>query len=80
MKTLIRLSVAMLLSAGSAFASAGGEASAMSPMVVMLLFFGGLIITFQLIPAIFLFVSMVKAVASTFRKTAPAAAETGEKS
>ncbi|MBE0596666.1 MAG: hypothetical protein IH614_05305 [Desulfuromonadales bacterium] len=80
MKTLIRLSVAALLSGGSAFASAGGEASGMSPLVVLLLFFGGLIVTFQLIPAVFLFISMLKGVTSTFRKEAPAAAETGKKS
>ena len=80
MKTLIRLTVAMLLSTGTAFAAAGGEASGMSPMVVLLLFFGGLIITFQLIPAIFLFVSMVKAVASTFRKEPPATVEGGKES
>ncbi|MBE0599248.1 MAG: hypothetical protein IH614_18550 [Desulfuromonadales bacterium] len=60
MKTLLKSILALILGAGTSFAATGGDTSSLSPFVVLLLFFGGLIIAFQLMPGIFLFLSMVK--------------------
>lgn len=67
MKTILRSSLAVVLGAGTALAATGGDPT-LSPLVVMLLFFGGLIIAFQLVPGLFLFFSMVKGLFSASAK------------
>ena len=61
MKTLIKLTTALLMAASYAHASSGASADEGSFLVTMFLAFGAIIIVFQLIPGLVLFSSMVKA-------------------
>ena len=71
MKTIVKHLFVTLSASSPAFAAAGAEPGGNGLMVILFLGFGALIIVFQLIPALMLFVSMVKGL---FRKPTKAAA------
>ncbi len=65
MKTIVKNMFVTLIASSPAFAAAGTEPEGNGLMVILFLGFGALIIVFQLIPALMLFLSMVKGI---FRK------------
>lgn len=76
MKTIVKNMFMTLTASTPAFAAAGTESEGNGLMAILFLGFGALIIVFQLIPALTLFVSMVTGL---FRKPAKAAAFAGGK-
>jgi hypothetical protein len=76
MKTLRNLVLAVLLCSSSvAFASGGGGDGEGRLLVFVFLGFGALIIAFQMIPGLILFVSMIKEVFSRPARKSAALAE-----
>ncbi len=64
MGTMMRSILALLISAAPALAAGAQEGKGSGLLLVLFLGFGALIIVFQLIPGLVLFVSMIKALFS----------------
>lgn len=79
MRTLTRQIVpAILGSATAAFAAENTSSSGTSPLTVLFLAFFALVVAFQLIPGVILFISALKGVFG--KRTAPREAETHKSS
>jgi len=77
MKSIITNSSGILLMiAGSAFADTGAGASESGWLWMLFLGFGALIVVFQLVPSVILFVSMLRGLFSASAKKSPAMSET----
>lgn len=74
MKTVLQSILAAFLgSATAAIAAEGAATGGTSPLVIFFLTFFALVVVFQLVPGLLLFVSALRALFSGARKQAPAA-------
>jgi hypothetical protein len=69
---------ALICSASSALAASDGKAEGSGVLIILFLAFGALIIVFQLIPGVILFVSMVKGLFGKEKKAVVVEKNSGE--
>jgi len=60
MNTMIKILLAVLVSALPALAAGSGDSGDVSPLVVLFIAFGAMILLFQLVPGFILFGSMIR--------------------
>jgi hypothetical protein len=78
-KYMVLYAIAVLIgTASSALAASGGKAEGSGVLIVLFLAFGALIIVFQLIPGVILFVSMVKGLFGKEKKAVVVEKNSGE--
>ncbi len=73
MKALYALLLTIVMTATNALATSGGEPAELSFMTVLFMGFGALIIVFQLVPGVILFVGMLKGLLSPADKKSESA-------
>jgi hypothetical protein len=79
-KYMVLYAIAVLIgSASSALAASDGKTEGSGVLIILFLAFGALIIVFQLIPGVFMFVSMVKGLFGKEKKAVVVEKNSGER-